>query len=330
MLFQPIDDKKFVGVYANGVVHRDAIPSGVQATWRPCPYLPDDIIYASLYCGGQSLDAACPEVLLPRWQNISRRVKAHLAAWQEAKVDLQENPFLDLIPEKLLFEFCEIKNQITDHILTSHSRPKNYNFLLDLERALENIRKRELKLNLDVLKNQLTTVHARAVYKRLKRSRKVIDYDAFKTKTGRLTTKKDSFPILTLNKAFRQAIEPNNDFFIELDFNAAELRTLLALLGKEQPVDDIHEWNIKNEYHGSVTREEAKKRIFAWMYNPESKDQLSNRAYDRDEILSKYWDGEYIKTPFDRKIKADRHHAVNYIIQSTTSDLFLRRAVKVG
>ena len=83
-------------------------------------------------------------------------------------------------------------------------------------------------------------------------------------------------------------------------------------------------------YHGSVTREEAKKRIFAWMYNPESKDQLSNRAYDRDEILSKYWDGEYIKTPFDRKIKADRHHAVNYIIQSTTSDLFLRRAVEVG
>jgi len=329
VLFQTVDNKKFVGVYVDGVIHRDSIPEGINMTWGYCSFLPEDITYASLYCKGKSLDEACPEDLLPRWKHVSGGLRAHLSACREAKVGLRDICFLDIIPEKLLLEFCEIKNKITEYVLENYPRPENYDFLFDLERILADIRIRKINLNLDILKPHLVSAHARAVYKRLKRARRVIDYDAHKTKTGRLTTKKDSFPILTLNKIFRQAIMPNNDYFVELDFNAAELRTLLSLLGKEQPTGDIHEWNIKNVYRGLVTREEAKKRIFAWLYNPESKDHLSNRAYSRDEILDKHWDGEYITTCFGRKIKADKHHAVNYIIQSTTSDLFLKRTIEV-
>ena len=163
----------------------------------------------------------------------------------------------------------------------------------------------------------------------MQRTGRVVNYDAHKTKTGRLTTKKDSFPILTLNKTFRQAIMPNNDYFVELDFNAAELRTLLSLLGKEQPTGDIHEWNIKNVYLDLVTREEAKKRIFAWLYNPESKDRLSGRAYGRGRVKQKYWDGKVVNTMYGRQIESDNHHALNYIIQSTFADLFLRQTLKV-
>ena len=64
---------------------------------------------------------------------------------------------------------------------------------------------------------------------------------------------------LTMDRKYRRVIEPTNDFFVELDFNAAELRTLIALQGKNQPAEDIHEWNVKNVYRGLVTREEAKK-----------------------------------------------------------------------
>ena len=156
-----------------------------------------------------------------------------------------------------------------------------------------------------------------------------IKYDPFGTKTGRLTTKKNSFPILTIAKEYRNIIKPNNQWFVEFDFNAAELRTLLGLCEKEQPKQDIHDWNVKNIYKGQTTRDLAKQRVFAWLYNPKAKDNKLNSVYDRKLVLKKYYDGTRVRTFFDRTIPADDHHALNYIVQSTTSDLFLRRALKV-
>ena len=122
----------------------------------------------------------------------------------------------------------------------------------------------------------------------------------------------------------------NQKVNLDLSFNAAELRTLLALSGQEQPEQDIHTWNAEHVYNGQVTRDEAKKRIFAWLYNPISKDKLSAGTYDRDSVLDKHWDGEQVRTFYDRIIPADKHHALNYIIQSTTSDTFLRRVLAVN
>ena len=329
MLFQPIDEKKFIGIYAHGAIHRDTLPDGLKATWRPCSFLSDEYTYASLYCHGKSLSEVCPEQLLSRWEQARSRLKAHLLACFTAQVDSRENPLLDSIPEKLLLEVCEVKNQITEHVLLNYPKPENYDFLLSLERTLQEIREHSVNLNLSALQPHLTTVPSRAAYKKLKGSRRVVDYNAFKTKTGRLTTKKGSFPILTLSKPFRRAIEPNNDYFVELDYNAAELRTLLALSGKDQPRGDIHEWNAKNVYKGLVSRKEAKQRIFAWLYNPESKDHLSEQTYDRNSVVQKYFNGTQVSTFCDRVIPADKHHALNYIIQSTASDLFLDRMVEI-
>ena len=75
--------------------------------------------------------------------------------------------------------------------------------------------------------------------------------------------------------------------------------------------------------------QEAKKRIFAWLYNPNSKDHLSSKAYERDSVLKKYYDSDQITTFFDRTIEADEHHALNYIIQSTAADLFFKQMIKV-
>ena len=155
-------------------------------------------------------------------------------------------------------------------------------------------------------------------------------FNPFGTKTGRLTTEPGSFPILTLNKKYRSVVEPVNDFFIELDFNAAELRTLMALQGKSQPQEDIHEWNIKNVYRGLVTREEAKKRIFAWLYNPDSKDYLSSRAYDRGSVVQKYFTQGQVTTFWNKIIPSKERTALNYIIQSTCAENVLRQMIKVN
>jgi DNA polymerase I-like protein with 3'-5' exonuclease and polymerase domains len=77
-----------------------------------------------------------------------------------------------------------------------------------------------------------------------------------------------------------------------------------------------------------VTREEAKTMFFGWLYNPDST-TVKTDAYDRESILDNFYDGVYILTPFKRKIKVEKRKAFNYLIQSTTADLVLDRAVEV-
>jgi len=116
---------------------------------------------------------------------------------------------------------------------------------------------------------------------------------------------------------------------LELDFNAAELRTVLALNGHKQPCMDLHEWNVQNIYQGIGTRESAKKRVFAWLYNPNSEDKLTNRYYDRGLVKDRFFSNDKVKTVFNREIESDDYHAFNYIIQSTTSDLFMKQMIKI-
>ena len=155
----------------------------------------------------------------------------------------------------------------------------------------------------------------------------------FGTITGRLTTKKDSFPILTLDKNYRKIIKPQNDWFIELDFNAAELRCLLALNNQKQPEEDIHDWHgfILNRLSDkNLDRNDIKRKIFGWLYGPANVSlgiPQIERYYNKQQALQKYWNGEEVVNHFGRKIKADEFHALNAIIQSTTSDTFLRRAI---
>lgn len=331
MIFQTLDDKKeCVAVYYEEKLWKDEIPPGALATWSYAGYLENpDIEYASLYCLGKTLEDVCPAEHQARYQAIANRLKAFLTSFREAKVDLTENCFFDLVPERFLLEFCEIKNKITKHVLDNYEKPENYSFLLSLTKMLHDIRYRKLNIDLGNIMDEMGSYKTRQFFKKAQSLDPFVSYDISGTKTGRLTTKKDSFPILTLDKSFRKVLKPQNDYFVELDFNAAELRTLLALAGKEQPPGDIHEWNAKNVYGNETSREEAKKRIFAWLYNPDSRDRLSNGVYNRDAVVKKYYSEGQVKTFFDRIISSDDHHALNYIVQSTTSDLFLRQATKI-
>ena len=125
----------------------------------------------------------------------------------------------------------------------------------------------------------------------------------------------------------RALIKPRNDLFAVFDFNAAEIRTLLSLSGIEQPQGDLHEWNRKNIYKNSISRDESKQKFFAWLYNHNSDDSL-DAFYDRKKVIEKYWNGTSINTDFGREIKTDERLALNYILQSTTNDAIMESLVK--
>jgi len=208
-------------------------------------------------------------------------------------------------------------------------QPHNYHQLLALEKLFGEIRENVLSVDLDVMRDAMSSVAVRQNLKKLQGVDNRLSYNQFSSVTGRLTLEKGSFPILNLPKNFRKVLKPSNDFFVEFDYNAAELRTMLALMEMPQPPQDIHEWNIENVFKDGSSREEAKKRAFAWLYNPSSTDALLNDTYNRDAVLSQYWDGTKVTTPFGREIEAGKHYALNYIVQSTTSDLVLEQVLKV-
>jgi len=235
-----------------------------------------------------------------------------------------------VLPEYFLYEYLNLKNKITQHVLDTHPRPENYDFMYNLVEMLSEIRSQPLNIEMDPIKHLLSSVCGKNFLRTAQTVKHVCDYNPWGTVTGRLSTSPNSFPILTMNKEFRACVKPKNDWFVEFDFNAAELRTLIALTGEEQPQIDIHEWNRKNIYRNIGSREDAKKRIFAWMYNSKSEDFLSNRAYDKETVKNKYWDGSTIETDYGRTIEnVDEHHALNYIVQSTTIDMVHEQAYKV-
>mgnify|MGYP003649034712 CR=1 FL=1 len=329
MLFQLLDEKdSCYAAYVDGNFFYDDIPIGLTKTWKYSNSLKDkNIEYAKLYCGGLSLGEVCPAHLKEQFDSVNDKLKAFMVSFSQAKISLSDNCFYNLVPERYLLELSYVKDKICEHVFENYDKPKNYDFLLELEKIIDKLKAQELKIDKTQLKNRLSEYKVRQFYNKLNNISPFVSYNMFGTKTGRLSTSKGSFPILTMDKTYRKVLAPKNEWFVELDYNAAELRTMLALLGKKQPDGDIHDWNVKNIYNDLLTREEAKKKIFAWLYNPNSKDGVLNRTYDRDEIVEKYWNGSRVKTCFHREIESDKFHALNYIIQSTFSDIVLRQVI---
>ena len=331
MLFQTLDDKKTcLGLYKNGTLTKGLQPDeSMTHTWTVAQFLENlDIEYAFLYCQ-RNLSDACPDHLRKEYEDSISYLKAFLRSMEASKVNLSQHCFYDLVPESFLVMYCEAKNKICEYIFENYDKPKNYDFLRDLLFMTQSIGHRKLNLTYTDAARDCTNFSMRNKFKSVRKAHPYVRYNIFGSRTGRMTSEKQSFPILTMNKEFRKIIHPNNDKFIELDFNAFELRVLLYLLDKEQPDIDIHEWNVKNVYRGIPTRDEAKTRIFAWLYNLDSNDYLSERAYNRQEILDKYWNGTKVTNPFGRTIESDKFHAISYLVQSTAVDIVLRQMIKI-
>lgn len=337
MIFQVLDTKnECVGFYKNGELIFDNFIEGVGSTWNYTSILRGkDIQYAQIYAGGKSLDECCPEYLKDEWERVNKKLKAFFNSFLESKVSLTENCIFDLTPERYLKEYYDVKCKITDHVFKTHTQPPEYTFYREFTEFVGDISSRNLQLDSAWLSGKLYDIQAKKLWEKIKNGQTSINYNLFGSVTGRLTVDEDSFPILNLNKNLRSVIQPQNDWLVELDLNAAELRTALALLNKTQPEGDLHEWSVGNIFGNGLTRAIAKDTATSWLYNSKSKlaiqyDKQLSDFYNKEALKALYWVDGVIHTPFHRKIVADEHHAISYLNQSTLIDLFHRQILKMN
>ena len=89
MIFQTLDDKsECVGVYTEGKLHFDSIPTGLSKTWKYTGSVRDpDIEYAWLRCSGQKLQDVCPASFKEDFTELQKTFRAYLKSFQIAKID---------------------------------------------------------------------------------------------------------------------------------------------------------------------------------------------------------------------------------------------------
>jgi len=330
MIFQILDDKRdCLGLFSNGEFYYGHIKRSFEKTWDWSPHLSDDDYeYARIWCGGKSLEEACPEHLVDRLEIHKKKVKNFVKAASIAKINISDICLFDIIPEQALLHWCQVKNEICEYVFENYTKPANHKFMIDLSKLVHDISNNPVVLNQDLLFNyQKTDYKAKSLWKSFGGKTSHISYDIYGSVTGRLTTKTNSFPILNLKKDIADIVLPKNDAFIQFDFNGAEVRTLLSLSGQPQPKEDIHEFNAKIL---KCSRDQAKKKFFAWFYNPNKKNQELESIYKRKDVLVKHRIDNTIKTPFGRKIETDDFHALNYLLQSASSDNCLAQAIKIN
>ena len=83
-------------------------------------------------------------------------------------------------------------------------------------------------------------------------------------------------------------------------------------------------------FNEKMTRDEAKKKIFAWLYNPDSDDVYCEHAYGRESVVQKYFTQGQVKTFWNKVIPSTERTALNYIIQSTCAENVLRQMIEVS
>jgi len=330
LLFQTLDDKdNCVGIYTNGELHFDYVPDGLTHTWSWTPYLDAGVEYAKIWVGGKTLTEVCPDHIKEDWDEVNEKLFALYRSFGEAKVDLRRHCFYDMVPTKFLKRHAATKDRICRWVFENHEKPDNHDLLVQAHGLVHSME--DYTLNIDrqeVLKQRHKKAY-KGFWKLYNKYQHNVKYLLYGSATGRLTTTKTSFPILRLNKEYRQFIKPNQDWFLELDINAADLRSLFLILGKNQPSIDIHDWNIQNIFGEGTTRDMAKKLMFSWLYDLDKRNDKLEAAYGRDKILRDHWKDGWVTNPFGRKIQVERENAISYLIQSTTADYVMTKLIEI-
>ena len=134
MIFQTFDDKKeCIAIFVKDKIHKNKLSTPLTKTWNYSEVLKNkDVEYAKYYCGGKSLSEACPDHLRKEWEDVNRKLGAFYRATTEAKLELEEHCFFDLVPPHFLLSYGRIKSKICAHVFSNFKKPQNYEFMVNL------------------------------------------------------------------------------------------------------------------------------------------------------------------------------------------------------
>jgi len=143
---------------------------------------------------------------------------------------------------------------------------------------------------------------------------------------GRYGLQEGSFPILSCSKDERKKIAPISEdhVLVEFDFNAFEIRTLLALCNIDQPNEDLYGiLHIKQDH---LTRTEFKQNLIASLYSNRPERTPLNSIIQKRHLKRRFplIDGVVVN-PFGKKMESDNYHYYSRLLQSTAAYILFQQ-----
>lgn len=309
LIFSSIDTKNdCTSVFANGKIHKNIKSSFLGKTWSYDGKLSGlPVEYAEILCNGLSMKQVCPSHLLDDYIKLQDKKKQFEKTFGVSKVNIEDICLFDLVPEWFIRDFFSIQNEIIESVFSIFPKPENHDFLVKLYQLTDEISKYRIQHKLPQYQEHTS-------------------YNIFGTITGRFGLKPHSFPILNLAREKRSFIYPNNDFFVSLDYNGAEIRTAIGLAGKEQPPGDVYE-TFAYLFPGK-TRDEVKQEILKMWYNTDESVHLKE-ILEKGSFIEKFWNGEKITSLMGREIKCEKDLVIPYMNQSSTAEIVFERSYEL-
>ena len=325
MLFQILSATQGIGVLETGQFINSMPESG--QTWDFHPGMTQAVDIARIFCNAKNLEKVLDSQdwiqynKFVQYKRLIKEIRSRIGSIEKEELDIY------FYSKSKLLDYSRMLNTVCQRVFNSYDKPKNYEQILRICEFVSEMNRNVLNIDW----KQISSVKNASKRARLIRSKGEIRFDPIGSVTGRLRDVNDGFPILSLKEEHRRIILPSQDFLIELDFNALDLRSFLALANMEQPTIDCHEWNAKHLLN--VGRDEAKIVFFSWLFGSShispTHQRVLERHYKKDEVISKHFDGEYVENPYGRRIKSDDHHLLSYLVQSTSHDIFFEQLLAV-
>jgi len=320
MYIQVLDyhDNQYIFYYDNKINIDTNLPSDATCTWNYNTFLKDcNLKFANIYVQGADSKDYCPESLAHHYDFYCTKIETYQNIYEKRK-NAPNAKIIDLINPSILLDYCKIREQICNNVLSKVEEPKHYAIMSKIIKIIETIKFQDINLE----DNSPVSKYDNHIY-----------YNPWNVVTGRMGLYPKHFPITNLSKKLRKHVLCKNSYFYELDYNSAEIRVILSLMGVEVESNrDIHDYHNKIKFNNNATRDEVKRDFYSWLYDEKKHCDFYESLYKKKSILnlkSKHYVNGNIHTDFGRVIKCEEKNWLNYLAQSTASDLFFEQVYKI-